>query len=79
MTKIDGNDQQNFAVTSTGFDNSTFTVRARKVVLATGLKDDLPETPGIWENWGKGMYWVCFFPPCSTSHKTAHLIASKTY
>lgn len=69
MTKIDGNDQQNFAVTSTGFDNSTFTVRARKVVLATGLKDDLPETPGIWENWGKGMYWVCFFPPCSTSKK----------
>ncbi|EHA51081.1 sulphydryl oxidase [Pyricularia oryzae 70-15] len=57
VTKIDGNDQQNFAVTSTGFDNSTFTVRARKVVLATGLKDDLPETPGIWENWGKGMYW----------------------
>ncbi|TLD32805.1 hypothetical protein PspLS_00256 [Pyricularia sp. CBS 133598] len=57
VTKIDGNDQQNFAVTTVGFDNSTTTVRARKIVLATGLKDDLPETPGIWENWGKGMFW----------------------
>ncbi|TLS21294.1 uncharacterized protein PpBr36_10307 [Pyricularia pennisetigena] len=57
VTKIDGNDQENFVVTATSFDNSTLAVRARKVVLATGLKDNLPETPGIWENWGKGIYW----------------------
>ncbi|TLD04361.1 uncharacterized protein PgNI_12207 [Pyricularia grisea] len=57
VTKIDGDDQQHFTVTSTGFDKAVITVRARKIVLATGLKDDLPTTPGIWENWGKGLYW----------------------
>lgn len=30
---------------------------ARKIVLATGLRDILPATPGIRENWGKGIYW----------------------
>ncbi|KAL5355368.1 hypothetical protein BJX96DRAFT_183239 [Aspergillus floccosus] len=30
---------------------------ARKVVLATGLQDVLPETPGLEEIWGKGAYW----------------------
>lgn len=33
------------------------TLTARKVVLGTGLKDDLPGTPGLQENWGKGIYW----------------------
>ncbi|KAJ6443174.1 pyridine nucleotide-disulfide oxidoreductase-like protein [Purpureocillium lavendulum] len=32
-------------------------VTARKVVLATGLRDLLPPTAGIRENWGKGIYW----------------------
>ncbi|KAF5025861.1 hypothetical protein F66182_2083 [Fusarium sp. NRRL 66182] len=30
---------------------------ARNVILATGIKDILPDTPGIRENWGKGIYW----------------------
>lgn len=30
---------------------------ARKVILATGLQDDLPDTPGLRENFGKGIYW----------------------
>lgn len=30
---------------------------ARKIVLATGMKDILPSTPGVAENWGKGIYW----------------------
>ncbi|KAL2148526.1 hypothetical protein VTH82DRAFT_2080 [Thermothelomyces myriococcoides] len=30
---------------------------ARKIVLATGLRDVLPETPGVRENWGKGIFW----------------------
>jgi thioredoxin reductase len=30
---------------------------ARKVILATGLHDDLPDTPGLQENFGKGIYW----------------------
>jgi thioredoxin reductase len=33
------------------------TLTARKIVLGTGLKDDLPGTPGLQENWGKGIYW----------------------
>ena len=35
----------------------TKTYRARKVVLGTGLVDLLPSTPGVMENWGKGIYW----------------------
>ncbi|KAF5682531.1 thioredoxin reductase [Fusarium circinatum] len=31
-------------------------ILARKIVLATGLKDILPSTPGIAENWGRGIY-----------------------
>ncbi|KAJ0160996.1 putative thioredoxin reductase [Colletotrichum tanaceti] len=57
VTKIAGSNAENFLVTTSCANNTVKTVRARKVVLATGLKDDLPETPGIWENWGKGMYW----------------------
>ncbi|KAJ5179960.1 hypothetical protein N7492_003170 [Penicillium capsulatum] len=30
---------------------------ARKIVLATGVKDVLPDTPGLKENWGKGIWW----------------------
>ncbi|KAM7206474.1 thioredoxin reductase [Naviculisporaceae sp. PSN 640] len=29
----------------------------RKVILATGLVDVLPSTPGLAENFGKGIYW----------------------
>ncbi|KAF4430549.1 Thioredoxin reductase [Fusarium austroafricanum] len=32
-------------------------ITARKIVLATGIKDLLPATPGIEENWGKGIFW----------------------
>ncbi|KLU86089.1 sulphydryl oxidase [Magnaporthiopsis poae ATCC 64411] len=57
VSKIAGSDAENFVLTATGPDNKTMTVRCRKVVLATGLKDDLPQTPGLWENWGKGLFW----------------------
>lgn len=30
---------------------------ARKIVLGTGLKDLIPDTKGLQENWGKGIYW----------------------
>lgn len=36
----------------------TVEVKARSIVLAIGLKDDIPNTPGLEENWGKGIYWV---------------------
>ncbi|KAK3311953.1 pyridine nucleotide-disulfide oxidoreductase-like protein [Apodospora peruviana] len=32
-------------------------VTTRKVVLATGLRDLLPSTPGLRENWGQGIFW----------------------
>ncbi|KAI7762867.1 hypothetical protein LZL87_008308 [Fusarium oxysporum] len=35
---------------------TTKEITARKIVLATGLRDILPSTPGIAENWGKGIY-----------------------
>ncbi len=31
-------------------------VRARKMVLASGVVDELPETPGFRELWGRGVY-----------------------
>lgn len=46
-----------FTVTGTYSDNKEITFTARKIVLGTGLKDLLPATPGIRENWGKGIYW----------------------
>ncbi|KAK1749381.1 thioredoxin reductase [Echria macrotheca] len=32
-------------------------ITARKVILATGLRDILPSTTGVQENWGKGIFW----------------------
>lgn len=32
-------------------------LQARSIVLATGLQDILPTTPGLQENWGKAIYW----------------------
>ncbi|EMT72863.1 hypothetical protein NOF04DRAFT_11978 [Fusarium oxysporum II5] len=39
-----------------GQSRTTKQITARRIVLATGLKDVLPSTPGIAENWGKGIY-----------------------
>ncbi|KKY19044.1 putative sulphydryl oxidase [Diplodia seriata] len=49
-----------FTVTSRGFDGTDGTVtsyQARRVVLATGLRDLLPDTPGVAESWGRGLFW----------------------
>jgi thioredoxin reductase len=46
-----------FTVTGTYTDNEEATFTARKIVLGTGLKDLIPDTPGLRENWGKGIYW----------------------
>ncbi|KAF5712839.1 thioredoxin reductase [Fusarium mundagurra] len=46
-----------FNVSSTLLDGTTCFYTARKVILATGLRDLLPETPGLQENFGKGIYW----------------------
>ncbi|EFQ31286.1 hypothetical protein CGRA01v4_10582 [Colletotrichum graminicola] len=57
VVQISGSDAENFVVSAIYANGSTVDVRTRKVVLATGLKDDLPDTPGLWENWGKGIFW----------------------
>ncbi|KAM0551850.1 hypothetical protein ACHAPJ_008186 [Fusarium lateritium] len=50
-----------FTVSVTLSDGLERNLTARKVVLATGVRDILPTTPGIAENWGKGIY---FCPWC---------------
>jgi thioredoxin reductase len=42
--------------TSAGFDivlDSGRTVAARRLLIATGLTDELPEVPGVRERWGR--------------------------
>lgn len=34
------------------------TVKSRSVIIGTGLRDVVPDTPGLQENWGQGIYWV---------------------
>ena len=34
---------------------------SKKVILATGMKDLLPDTPGLAAGWGKGIY--CMYNP----------------
>lgn len=50
---IDGGGFSAFSVT----DNATNTYTARKIVLGTGMKDILPNTTGLREAWGKGIFW----------------------
>ncbi|ROT42593.1 FAD/NAD(P)-binding domain-containing protein [Sodiomyces alkalinus F11] len=44
------------------------TLYARKIILATGLRDILPSTPGVAEAWGKGIFWC----PWCDGHEYAH-------
>lgn len=46
-----------FTVSAVYPGDNKLTFTTRKVVLATGLRDLLPSTPGLIENWGKGIYW----------------------
>jgi thioredoxin reductase len=60
VTKITSADERNthFIVsTLTPQGTPSANVTARKIVLATGLRDILPLTPGIRENWGQGIFW----------------------
>ncbi|KAJ6779502.1 hypothetical protein PWT90_09149 [Aphanocladium album] len=46
-----------FTVTGTYAGDQEITYRARKVILGTGITDLIPGTPGLKENFGKGIYW----------------------
>jgi len=54
VTKITPQDNNTYFTVET--DNAA-PLTARKIVLGTGLRDLLPDTPGLQENWGKGIYW----------------------
>lgn len=57
VTKIVAQQNNTWFSVSANYANETKTLSTKKIVLATGLRDILPETPGIEENWGKGIYW----------------------
>jgi thioredoxin reductase len=60
VTNIAPGDANNtyFTVTTASTDTGApSNITARKVILATGLRDLLPPTPGIRENWGNGIFW----------------------
>jgi thioredoxin reductase len=44
-----------FEVTAEGETGRAFTVTTRKVLLATGVEDELPPLPGMREFWGRGV------------------------
>ncbi|KAK5994133.1 putative thioredoxin reductase [Cladobotryum mycophilum] len=46
-----------FKVDATYPGDKSVSFTTRKVVLATGMRDLLPSTPGLMENWGNGIYW----------------------
>ncbi|KAL2064618.1 hypothetical protein VTL71DRAFT_3755 [Oculimacula yallundae] len=52
------------------------TYTSRKVVLATGMRDILPSTPGIVENWGKGIYWCPWCDGQEHKHQALGLLTS---
>ena len=60
VTKITpANDQNTHFIVTTFPPNAIIPTihTARKIILATGLRDILPNTPGIRENWGTGIFW----------------------
>ncbi|KAI1756406.1 pyridine nucleotide-disulfide oxidoreductase-like protein [Xylaria castorea] len=61
VTKIDvpeGNTTtQPFTVRAKLPSGEEATVGARSIILATGLSDIIPSTPGIQQSWGKGIFW----------------------
>lgn len=53
ITPIGTNEVSAFSVVDASGKNYT----ARKIVLGTGMRDVLPDTPGLQEAWGKGIFW----------------------
>lgn len=58
ITKIQPeSDNAYFTVTGNYTGGHEITYTARKVILGTGITDLIPGTPGLKENFGKGIYW----------------------
>lgn len=46
-----------FTVVTQNANGTSSSATARKIILATGLRDLIPSTPGLQENFGKGIFW----------------------
>lgn len=63
VTKIDvassnaTSQKEPFTVEAKFLSGEVATVGAKTIILATGLSDILPNTPGVKQNWGKGIFW----------------------
>ncbi|KAF2211461.1 hypothetical protein CERZMDRAFT_98350 [Cercospora zeae-maydis SCOH1-5] len=60
VSRIESTGNENvtsFSITANFSSNGDTTFTARKVILATGLRDIIPTSPGFAESWGKGVYW----------------------
>lgn len=53
ITEIRKTNDTSFTVT----DAAGQVYTSEKIVLATGIKDLVPSTPGVPENWSKGIFW----------------------
>ena len=40
---------------ASGYDSPAAELRARRVLVATGLRDELPDIPGVRERWGRDL------------------------
>ncbi|KAI6251027.1 hypothetical protein HI914_00330 [Erysiphe necator] len=50
--------------------------KSRKIILATGIIDILPDTPGIKEAWGRGMFWCVWCDSWEHRDQSLGIIAS---
>lgn len=57
VTKIEPQENYTQFDISATVNNKTKTFTSRKVILGTGLHDIIPNTPGLQDNWGQGIYW----------------------
>lgn len=77
VTKIEPvENNTKFIVSATYPNNEEKVLTARKIVLATGLRDLLPPTPGIQENWGHGIFWCPWCDGHEHADQPLGLIAS---
>ncbi|KAK7727086.1 hypothetical protein SLS57_003119 [Botryosphaeria dothidea] len=57
ITSSGNSSYTSFTVSSTTANSTEETYRARKIILGTGIRDLLPDTPGLQENWAQGIFW----------------------
>lgn len=51
---------------------------ARSIILATGIRDILPDTPGVAESWARGIYWCPWCDGHEHADQTMGLLSNLT-